>query len=153
MEEPFFFFKEWDKLKLAIFFIQIGIVQSGFSHFSDCELKTCKFFLRFESELCNFNMEHVKSKQNGLKSHASAFRCFMKQHTISSTLSVPIRIAPAWGRMLRFGNNTKFKSDDFYQVINIYSTYGLFFVDSQTFLFAVPADCFIHFLQGFKKNF
>lgn len=47
---------------------------------------------------------------------ASAFRCFFKQQSISSTLSLPIRIAPAWSRMLRFGNTTKFKTDEFFEV-------------------------------------
>lgn len=57
-----------------------------------------------------------KSKSNGVSSRASALRCFFKQRSISSTLSLPVRIAPAWSRMLRFGNTTKFKVDEFFEV-------------------------------------
>lgn len=53
--------------------------------------------------------------RNGVTSRPSAFRCIFKQPSIS-TLSVPIRIAPAWSRMLRFGHTTKFKPDEFLQV-------------------------------------
>lgn len=53
---------------------------------------------------------------NGIKSRASTFRCFFKQQSISSTLSIGHRIAPAWSRMLRFGNTTKFKTDELFQV-------------------------------------
>lgn len=47
---------------------------------------------------------------------ASTFRCFIKQHSIASTLSLPVRIAPAWSRMLRFGNATKFKVHELFEV-------------------------------------
>lgn len=65
-------------------------------------------------EKCENNKD--KDRSTGLASRAAAVRCFFKQQSISSTLSVPIRIAPAWGRMLRFGNTAKFKIDDFLQV-------------------------------------
>lgn len=54
--------------------------------------------------------------RNGITTPTSAFRCFFKQQSISSTLSLPIRIAPAWSRMLRFGNTTKFKIEELFQV-------------------------------------
>lgn len=58
-----------------------------------------------------------KDRSNGIASRASALRSFFKQQGITTTLSVPIRIAPAWGRMLRFGNTAKFKVDEFLQVL------------------------------------
>lgn len=65
-------------------------------------------------EKCEDNK--LKDRSNGFTTRASAFRCFFKQQGFSSSLSVPIRIAPAWGRMLRFGNTAKFKVDEFFQV-------------------------------------
>lgn len=63
-------------------------------------------------------MEKSDSNKKALSGESSmkTFRCFFKQHSICSSISVPIRIAPAWGRMLRFGNTTKFKTDEFLQV-------------------------------------
>lgn len=67
-------------------------------------------------EKCTNNKYKNCSSRNGFATRTSALRCFLKQPSISSTLSVPIRIAPAWSRMLRFGNTTKFKTDEFFQV-------------------------------------
>lgn len=67
----------------------------------------------------NVEMEQglkITPKNSGIPSRASALRCIFKQRSISSTLSLPVRIAPAWSRMLRFGNTTKFKIDDFFEV-------------------------------------
>lgn len=50
---------------------------------------------------------------------AQAFRGFFKQRSISSTLSMPIRIVPAWSRMLRFGNTAKFRTDEYFEVNRI----------------------------------
>lgn len=63
-------------------------------------------------------MEDPLSKlkpRNGITKKTSKFGCFFKQQSISSTLSLPIRIAP-WSRMLRFGNTTKFKIEELFQV-------------------------------------
>lgn len=79
-------------------------------------------FICFDSGVCKFDMEkcennnQYKDRSNGVTSRAAALRNFFKQQSISSSLSVPIRIAPAWGRMLRFGNTAKFKIDEFLQV-------------------------------------
>lgn len=62
------------------------------------------------------NDNKKEDRSNGIASRAAALRCFFKQQGISTSLSVPIRIAPAWGRMLRFGNTAKFKIDEFLQV-------------------------------------
>lgn len=51
------------------------------------------------------------------QSKPKPLRCLFKQHSIASTLSVPLRLPPAWGRVLRFKINTKFKSGDFFQVM------------------------------------
>lgn len=53
---------------------------------------------------------------DNIKKRATNFRCIFKQPSISSSLTLPIRIAPAWGRVLRFGQTTKFKTDEFFQV-------------------------------------
>lgn len=66
-----------------------------------------------------------KDSTNGLTSRVSAIRCFFKQRSISSSISVPIRIAPAWGRMLRFGNTSKIKIDELFQVFNDINCFGL----------------------------
>lgn len=76
----------------------------------------------------------TSSSQNGL----NTFRCFFKQHSISSTISIPIRIAPAWGRMLRFGNTTKFKTDEYLQVNSI--------------LFYCFFHCLIVYIRIIQKN-
>ncbi|XP_055299666.1 transient receptor potential cation channel subfamily A member 1 isoform X2 [Sitodiplosis mosellana] len=52
---------------------------------------------------------------NAIKTRASTFRCFLKQQSITSTLSIPIRMAPAFSRMLGFGNTTKFKTEELLQ--------------------------------------
>ncbi|XP_031632673.1 transient receptor potential cation channel subfamily A member 1 isoform X3 [Contarinia nasturtii] len=60
------------------------------------------------------SVNNLKARKEITK-RPSTFRCIFKQPSISSSLTLPIRIAPAWGRMLRFGQTTKFKTDEFFQ--------------------------------------
>lgn len=57
----------------------------------------------------------MKTKMNGIQSKTSAFR-ILKQNSITSSLTAPIRLAPNWSRVLGFANGAKFKTDDFLQV-------------------------------------
>lgn len=69
-----------------------------------------------------------EDRSNGFASRISAVRCFFKQQSISSSLSVPIRIAPVWGRMLRFGNTAKFKIEELFQVFIVLLFVSFFFI-------------------------
>lgn len=58
----------------------------------------------------------ITASEQGIPSKAASHRHLFKQNSLSLSFAAPIRLAPNWNRVLRFGNTSKFKLDEFFQV-------------------------------------
>lgn len=62
------------------------------------------------------NKRRITTTENEVPTKTTSLRYLFKQNSLTTSFKTPIRLAPHWNRVLRFGNTTKFKTDDFFQV-------------------------------------
>lgn len=63
-----------------------------------------------------WNSKRRITSSDSNQSKPTSLRHLFKQNSLSTSFTAPIRLAPHWNRVLRFGNTTKFKSDEFFKV-------------------------------------